>query len=91
MTSDDAPPTSADKPDCLGAVEDLYGYLDGEIDEEKRRLIRAHLDECGPCLDAYGFHDEVKRIVSEGCRSELPVGLRDKVLAAIKDLSAPQG
>lgn len=74
---------------CLDAVEDLYTYLDGEIDDEKRRVIRAHLDECGPCLDAYGFHDEVKRLISQGCQSELPDGLRDKVLAAISDLSGP--
>lgn len=94
MTSDDTPTdgSSADcsneAMDCLDAVEDLYSYLDGEIDDEKRQVIQAHLDECGPCLEAFGFQDDVKRLVSERCKSELPEGLRDKVLAAIKELSA---
>ena len=98
MTTDDTPteaadsedcsdPTSSSKMGCLEAVEDLYGYLDGEIDEEKRDLIKAHLDDCGHCLDAFGFQDDLRRLVSERCKSDMPEGLRDKVLAAINELS----
>lgn len=95
MTCDDASTDNAstekasvEKMDCLDAVEDLYTYLDGEIDDAKRGLIKAHLDDCGPCLDAFGFQDDLKRLVSDGCRSELPEGFRAKVLAAIDELSA---
>ncbi len=76
------------EPTCLEAVEELYVFLDGELDDERRTLIQGHLDECAPCLSAYSFHDEIKRAVSSGCQSELPEGLRDKVLAALESFSA---
>ncbi len=99
MTTDDTPNDAAqDGADCSGtgasstmscleAVEDLYGYLDGEIDDAKRALIKSHLDDCGHCLHAFEFHDDLQKVVSQRSKTEMPAGLRDKVLAAINDLS----
>jgi len=36
--------------DCSEVIEQVYLYLDGEIDDEGRSTIREHLDECSPCL-----------------------------------------
>ena len=40
---------------CDEALEELYGYLDGELTEERRALIGAHIDDCTPCFDAFDF------------------------------------
>ena len=34
--------------DCREVLEEVYLYLDLECGEERRTLIRHHLDECGP-------------------------------------------
>lgn len=83
MTQD---PCSANDIDCRAAVEELYEYLDGELTTEKRVFITEHLDACGPCLDAFEFHSELKIVVSEKCRTELPSGLRERVFDALRAL-----
>ena len=79
-------PCAANPSDCLQAVEELYGYLDGELTSEKRNSISQHLDDCSNCLGAYDFHSELKRLVSEKCRAELPESLRSRVFDALRAL-----
>ena len=83
MTND---PCSANDIDCKAAVEELYQYLDGELTPASRLSIKEHLDACGPCLDAFEFHHELRMVVSQKCRTELPTGLRDRVFAALRAL-----
>lgn len=85
MTND---PCAANDTDCKEAVEELYGYLDGELTAAKRVSIQAHLDACGHCLDAFEFHTELRAVVSQKCRSELPAGLRDRVFDALRALDS---
>lgn len=72
--------------DCQEALRDLYGYLDGEITEERRQLIRVHIEECGPCLDAFDFEVDLRRLVARTCQTEAPGSLRDRVARALHDL-----
>lgn len=81
-------PCSANDIDCKAAVEELYVFLDGELTVEKRTSITEHLDACAPCLDAFEFHHELKILVSQKCRSDLPPGLRDRVLDALRALGS---
>lgn len=83
MTPD---PCSENDTDCKQAVEELYEFLGGELTPEKRESIKVHLDACPPCLTAYEFHSELKVVVSQKCRTELPVGLRDRVFDALRAL-----
>ncbi len=85
MTND---PCSANDTDCKAAVEELYQFLDGELTDEKRASITGHLDACAPCLDAFEFHSELKAVVSQKCRTELPTGLRDRVFEALRALDS---
>lgn len=71
-------------PDCREAVEQLYGYLDGMLDDARRTVIKSHLDGCPECFEAYGFHYELKVVVSRRCQTELPESLRARVLAALE-------
>jgi mycothiol system anti-sigma-R factor len=74
--------------DCEEALHDLYGYLDGEITAERRELIRVHIDECGPCLEAFDFEFELRELVARTCHSEAPESLRARIAAAIRDCDA---
>jgi mycothiol system anti-sigma-R factor len=85
MTTD---PCSENDADCREAVKELYVFLDGELTPEKRASIDAHLDACSPCLTAYEFHSELKVVVSQKCRTELPAGLRDRVFDALRALDS---
>lgn len=69
--------------DCEETIERLYYYLDGELTEERRTVIQHHLDDCSPCLDAFDFEMELRRVVAEKCRERVPESLMAKVRAAL--------
>jgi len=71
---------------CTEAAELLYSYMDGELTEERRVLIAAHLDACPPCLDAFDFEAELRVIISERCRERVPDHLRQRVADALRQL-----
>jgi len=69
--------------DCGEAIEKLYGFLDGELTEERRVEIRHHLDDCAPCLEAFDFEAELRVMISVRCRDDVPEALRLRVAAAL--------
>jgi mycothiol system anti-sigma-R factor len=73
--------------DCDDVLEEVYLYLDLECTEDRRSLIREHLDECSPCLREYGIELEVKALVARCCGSELaPAELRARLRAKLSEL-----
>jgi len=75
--------------DCREVLEDLYLYLDGELELEQRTVIKRHLDDCSPCLRKYGLEQDVKRLVQRCCgNDEAPEHLRAAVLARIETVRA---
>lgn len=70
---------------CRDVLEEVYLYLDGEVDNDRRSLIREHLDECSPCLRQFGVEQEVKILVARCCGSErAPDTLRVSVMQRIQ-------
>lgn len=71
--------------DCGKVLAEVYLYLDGEIDDSDRAMIRGHLDECGPCLRRFGLEQEVKALVARTCGNDVaPESLRVKLLASLR-------
>ena len=70
--------------DCQRALSELYHYLDGQLTVERRTTIKAHIDLCSPCLRAYSFEEELRVVVSERCRDEVPGDLRDRIRRMIE-------
>jgi len=68
---------------CREAVEVLYEYLDDELTEEHRILIRHHLDDCPPCFEAFDFEVELRVVISQRCRERVPPTLVERVAAAL--------
>ena len=77
--------------DCDETVLRLYAYLDGELTEERRRAISAHLDGCGECLDAVDFEAELRRVIADRCRDRVPDQLRERIALAIENALAEEG
>jgi len=73
-----------DHGDCVEAVHLLYHYLDGELTAERRVLIQRHLDDCPPCGQAFEFEAELRVVISQRCREQVPNHLRQRVADALR-------
>ena len=73
--------------DCREVLAEVYFYLDLECTDDRRTLIRDHLDECSPCLREYGIEQEVKALVARCCGSELaPSELKQRLRNKLAEL-----
>lgn len=70
--------------ECREALERLYLLLDHETDDATCEEIRAHLDSCADCLDAFDLEVLVKSLVSRSCQERAPEPLRQRVLYSIR-------
>ncbi|BCB81647.1 hypothetical protein GCM10022251_16050 [Phytohabitans flavus] len=73
--------------DCRDVLAEVYLYLDLECSDDRRDLIRTHLDECSPCLREYGIEQEVKALVARCCGDErAPTELRERLRVRLSEL-----
>lgn len=75
--------------DCKSALEELYIYLDGELTPDRRAHVAQHLHDCGSCFETYDFHAEIRQVVAQKCRDDVPEGLMDRIAGAIRQDQAP--
>lgn len=75
---------NCDGPDCEKALENLYLFIDREIDTASCAEIQTHIDECTTCLTEYDLERIVKTLVSRSCSEVAPDPLREKVLLTIR-------
>ncbi len=61
-----------EKRSCQETMQRLYDFLDGELTDSKRQAIKEHLDTCSPCLDAFGFEEELRHMLATKCRDKVP-------------------
>ena len=78
--------------DCSEVLDVVYSYLDGELDHDRKHVIREHLDECAPCLRQFGIEQEVKILVARSCGCEtasedLRQSIRAKITAVRVELT----
>lgn len=78
------PPWVAGGMSCDDAIAELYAYLDGELTEERRALIAAHLDGCGPCGRASHFEAELRVVIQDRCQERVPAELVARVVDALE-------
>ncbi len=72
--------------DCNETLRELEAFLDDELTDETRTHIRAHLEGCLDCLQAFDFHAELRTVVAAKCHNdELPAGLLDRITACFGD------
>jgi mycothiol system anti-sigma-R factor len=71
--------------DCGEVLAEVWLFLDSECDEARKELLRQHLDECHPCLAAYGLEEKLKKLLARKCGGEqAPNTLRDRLRDQIR-------
>lgn len=56
--------------DCRVVISEVWMLLDGEVTDDKREVLRRHLEECPGCLRHYGVEERVKRLIASKCSGE---------------------
>jgi len=69
--------------DCNDALHELFEFLDGELTDARRAHIQQHLTDCSPCLETFDFQAELKIVISQKCREEVPDSLKAKIADAL--------
>ena len=75
--------SSPDQIRCEEVISHLLDYLDGEIDDEKRRQIDRHLQDCRGCFSRAEFERELKRRIKQLGTQKPPRSLQRRVKALI--------
>jgi len=70
--------------DCGDAQDQLYQYLDSELDSETATSVRSHLDDCNGCHDSFDFERRLKLIVRQCLTEDMPETLEVKVRELIR-------
>jgi mycothiol system anti-sigma-R factor len=77
MTSDET---------CADFLERIVCLLDNELDAGDVADVKAHLDECAPCLQNYDLQRTVKALVARSCMEQAPDSLRQRVWVQIQQI-----
>jgi mycothiol system anti-sigma-R factor len=77
MTSDET---------CADFLERIVCLLDNELDGGQVAEVKAHLEECAPCLQSYDLQRTVKALVARSCHEQAPEGLRERVRVRIQQI-----
>ena len=87
-THDDALATPVD---CAQAIEELFAFLDHEVDDTRGDLIRVHLASCEHCLAEYDVVDHLKALVKRSCGERAPEELHVRIRSQLTVLRAELG
>ena len=66
---------------CIKCEELLQPYGDRELTDDERIEAEAHLALCGYCARRYRFESTLRRYVRKCCEEQMPVELKEKLLA----------
>ena len=74
--------------DCGDAQDQIYQYLDAELDEDTAAAVRGHLDDCPGCLDSFDFERRLKLVIRRCLTEDMPETLEVKVRELIRNETA---
>ena len=75
--------------DCGGVLDQLYEYIDGELDDETIGKIQVHLNKCKRCYPRYNFEAAFVRFLGEHGKTSTPDELRHKIFESILKEESP--
>jgi mycothiol system anti-sigma-R factor len=73
-------------PDCEQALGRLFAYVDRELESGDAAQVRAHIEDCRPCLDEMAVETMLKELVKRCCQEQAPADLRVKIHAQLTTL-----
>lgn len=77
--------TEIDEIGCLEAIEGLYAYLDGEIDDpETMAKIEHHLGHCRSCYSRTGLERALTERIRKSAKDRAPERLQHRMKELIE-------
>jgi anti-sigma factor (TIGR02949 family) len=71
--------------DCDAALEKLFDFLDGEVDDTLEARLKAHVSGCKHCFETADFERRFLDVVRRARNEErCPKAVRDRVLHALR-------
>lgn len=70
--------------DCRKAAEQLFEYIDRELDEEKRREVENHIELCRACFNTAEFQQLLRTHLREATEHACPEKVRKRIEDLIK-------
>jgi mycothiol system anti-sigma-R factor len=75
---------AGDLDNCEHVLEQVFQFIDNELDTASSDAIRKHLVACEPCLERFDVEQAVKSLVAKCCGGDrAPSQLRVRVLAQL--------
>jgi len=79
------------KLDCKHIWRELSNYLEGDISDEVRREVEAHVAQCRHCAALLDSTHNVLVLVADERRMELPVGFNTRLRERLEKEMAISG
>lgn len=77
--------------ECVALIDEVQGFLDGELDAEATETLHRHVDECAPCFKMASFKRGVRELVSDRLvRAEGSDVLAERLRGALSALAAEE-
>jgi len=70
---------------CNPTLDELYRYIDNQVDEPQQSEFKSHLSMCTGCDDIVHFHLGLRSMLGS-CREEMPPEVRQRLLDSITKL-----
>ena len=70
---------------CTPSFAELFRYMDGALDDDRRALLKSHLDDCGCCHETYSFQTVLRQMIELRCQVDLPDDLPGRIFGSLDD------
>jgi mycothiol system anti-sigma-R factor len=73
--------------DCREVLAEVWLFLDNECNNERRELLRHHLEECGSCLEEFGLEEHLKALLARKCGGDhAPDAFKSRLRQSIREI-----
>jgi anti-sigma factor (TIGR02949 family) len=73
--------------DCEEVLRHLFAYLDCELDDERRQVIHAHIEQCRGCFSRAEFEKRLRSHLRDVGRATVPPEVERRVRSLLDGLS----
>ncbi len=71
---------------CMEALEQIYDFMDGELEAADSAAVQKHFEVCTACYPHLKMEENFRRKVQSAmARAGTPTGLRDRVLTLLDE------
>ena len=72
---------------CSAAVEQLWAFLDHELDDRDQKAVEAHLAFCRRCCGELEFAKHLRRLLATTGTGKLPAEVRERLDRFVDELA----